>query len=89
MSVTDLLTTFEIITIIFTIYSILVSTPIYVSVLVYIRRLSDKPPFNSPFFTCFVALGIIDWYAIGSISLKNFNFGMSLFHSFNPMVRLH
>uniref|UniRef100_A0A1I8B1A1 Serpentine receptor class gamma n=1 Tax=Meloidogyne hapla TaxID=6305 RepID=A0A1I8B1A1_MELHA len=74
MSVTDLLTTFEIITIIFTTYSIIISTPIYVSVLVYIRRLSNKPPFNSPFYTCFIALGIIDLICYWLYLLKKLQF---------------
>nr|CAD2175787.1 unnamed protein product [Meloidogyne enterolobii] len=74
MSVTDLLTTFEIITIIFTTYSILVSTPIYVSVLVYIRRHSKKPPFNSPFYTCFCVLGFVDIFAYWLYILKKLQF---------------
>ena len=54
------LTIYEWITYVLTFIGITMSTPLYVSVLHVIWRRRDKPPFNSPFFTIFFGLGIVD-----------------------------
>ncbi|KAF7636848.1 hypothetical protein Mgra_00003792 [Meloidogyne graminicola] len=84
MGVEDFLTTFEVITIVVTIYSIFISTPIYISVLVYIRKNSGKPPFNSPFFTCFFVLGVIDLICYWLYIIKKLQFWDVIIPFFKP-----
>lgn len=42
------------------VYSLVVSVPLYIAVLMIIWKKRKTPPFNSSYFTLFIALGIVD-----------------------------
>jgi hypothetical protein len=64
MSTSTLLEIADILTKALTTFSVLISTPIYISVLWFINRQAKKAPFNSPFYSCLTALGIIDLWSV-------------------------
>uniref|UniRef100_A0A7E4ZVF4 Serpentine receptor class gamma n=1 Tax=Panagrellus redivivus TaxID=6233 RepID=A0A7E4ZVF4_PANRE len=69
-----------------TVFSVLVSCPLYILVIVLVYRRRRSPPFDSHFFTIFIALGVFDLLSYGAYLIKKlpyFGVDWSLLRPYN------